>query len=63
LPLLAGTYRLTVGVFDESDESIPLDYHDKRYSFSVISSSDEQGLVRFDHDWQLDTDISKRHVS
>jgi len=63
MPLLAGTYRLTVGVFDESDESIPVDYHDKRYSFSVISSSGEQGLVRFDHDWQLETDISKRHVS
>jgi ABC-type polysaccharide/polyol phosphate transport system ATPase subunit len=63
LSLLAGTYRLTVGVFDESDESQPLDYHDKRYSFHVISNSDEQGLVRFDHEWQLDTDISKRHVS
>jgi ABC-type polysaccharide/polyol phosphate transport system ATPase subunit len=63
LSLLTGTYRLTVGVFDESDESQPLDYHDKRYSFRVISSSDEQGLVRFDHDWQLDTDITQRHVS
>ncbi len=63
LPLLAGTYRITVGVFDESDENQPLDYHDKRYSFRVISSSHEQGLVRFDHDWQLDTDISQRHVS
>jgi ABC-type polysaccharide/polyol phosphate transport system ATPase subunit len=63
LPLLVGTYRLTVGVFDARDESRPIDLHDKLYSFRVVSGSDEHGLVSLDHDWQMDSDVPRLHVS
>ena len=64
LPLLAGSYRISVGLFDSPEGIRPIDFHDKLYSFRVLSPSEEQGLVRFDHDWQLDADVSEhRHVS
>src|SRR5207245_9696336 len=46
LPLLAGTYRLSVGVFDGTEEGRPIDLHDKLYSFRVVVTSGEQGSVR-----------------
>jgi ABC-type polysaccharide/polyol phosphate transport system ATPase subunit len=63
LPLLAGTYRLSIVVFDATDEGRPIDFQDKVYSFRMVATTDEQGLVRFDHDWQLDTDVPRRQVS
>ena len=63
LPLLAGTYRLSVAIFDGTEEGRPIDLHDKLYSFRVVSTSRELGLVRLDHDWQLDSDVPRLHVS
>jgi ABC-type polysaccharide/polyol phosphate transport system ATPase subunit len=60
LPLLPGTYRIAVGVFERSDPDNPIDHHDKLYSFRVISDSDEQGLVHLDHDWLVDESLAPR---
>jgi ABC-type polysaccharide/polyol phosphate transport system ATPase subunit len=51
LPLLAGTYRLSVGVFQAPDDPRPLDLHDRRYSFRVGGDTAEEGVVRLDHEW------------
>lgn len=54
IQLLAGTYRLSVGVFEGRERMRPLDFHDKLYGFRVVSGTDEEGLVRLDHAWRLE---------
>ncbi|GAC1657627.1 MAG: ABC transporter ATP-binding protein [Candidatus Dormibacteraceae bacterium] len=52
LPLLPGTYRLTVVVFTSRGEAAaPADFHEQRYSFRVRSSTLEQGIIKLDHSW------------
>ena len=53
LPLLGGTYVLTVVVFRAGSPPVPIDYHEQRYSFKVLPRTEEQGLVRIEHDWVL----------
>jgi ABC-2 type transport system ATP-binding protein len=51
LPILGGTYVLTVSVFRSSDPRTPIDQHEQRYAFRMGPRTEEQGLVRLDHDW------------
>jgi len=52
--LLAGLYRLSIGIFDGQQEERPIVFHDKIYGFRVTSDvQGEQGLVRLDHKWEL----------
>ena len=53
LPLLGGTFRLSIAVFDESQLLLPIDAHDRTYSFRVEGEGEEEGVVRLDHDWTL----------
>jgi ABC-type polysaccharide/polyol phosphate transport system ATPase subunit len=53
LPLLAGTYRLTVALFaSRRANAAPVDYREQRYQFRVRHRTAEQGVVRFEHDWR-----------
>lgn len=55
LPLLDGLYHLTVAIVNH-DNSVILDYHDKRYPFRVLNPPDwpgeRYGLVHFAGHWQ-----------
>lgn len=54
LPLLTGSYLLTVAIFPSALEHVgAIDFHQKMYRFRVDSSTLEQGLSRIDHDWRL----------
>ena len=53
LPLLGGRYRLTVAVF--SGTLVPIDYHDQRYVVRVRASGEEHGVVRLDHQWEIES--------
>ena len=50
LELLPGTYRFSVGLFRRGDPR-PFDFHHLRYSFRVAGTTQEEGLVRLDHEW------------
>ncbi len=53
LPLLPGTYRLTVVLFGSPRaNAAPVDYREQRYQFRVRSKTLEQGVVRIEHDWR-----------
>jgi ABC-type polysaccharide/polyol phosphate transport system ATPase subunit len=52
LPLLAGTYRLSVAVHTVDDYT-PLDWHDQAYDFRVLAQTGEQGLVRIQRKWEF----------
>ena len=52
LPLMAGTYWLTVGVTSENDWSAPYDRCSRARKFEVLKTSPEGGLVSFDHSWR-----------
>ena len=52
LPLLPGTYVLSVAVFDGADNPA-LDHRDQRYRFRVLGRSGEHGVTRIPHDWSL----------
>lgn len=52
LPLLAGTYHLTVALFD-SENVRPYDYHDRLYTIRVRTPGRDEGLVALDHDFEL----------
>jgi ABC-type polysaccharide/polyol phosphate transport system ATPase subunit len=55
LPLLSGTYLVTVAVFDSEVEGAPaIDFREDYYRIRVVSRSREQGLTRLNHDWHLD---------
>jgi ABC-type polysaccharide/polyol phosphate transport system ATPase subunit len=62
LPLLAGTYLLSVAIFDGAD-SPALDHRNQRYPFRVLGKSGEHGLIRLQHDWTLlDEPAGKRRA-
>jgi ABC-type polysaccharide/polyol phosphate transport system ATPase subunit len=52
LPLLPGTYLLSVAVFDGADNPA-LDHRDQRYRFRVLGKSGEHGVTAIPHDWVL----------
>lgn len=53
LPMLGGTFRLQIAVFDESQMLIPIHSHDRTYSFRVEGATKEEGVVRLDHAWNV----------
>jgi ABC-type polysaccharide/polyol phosphate transport system ATPase subunit len=55
LPLMSGTYRVTVGTFtSQYANAVPVDHHERRYSFRVVSDSHEQGSLRLEHEWSFE---------
>ncbi len=58
LPLLGGTYLVTVAVAPASDLGNPIDHHEQRYSFRVRDHGAEIGVVSASHDWRLEPDRS-----
>ncbi len=57
LKLLAGTYRLSVAVYDKSHLK-PHMWHNKLYELKVTTGQKEHGLVYMDHEWGLVTHAS-----
>ncbi len=53
LPMLGGTFRLQIAVFDESQMLVPIHTHDRTYSFRVEGTTKEEGVVRLDHAWNV----------
>lgn len=51
LPLLAGTYWLTVGVTGSNDWSSPYDLREQVQQFEVLPSRPDGGLACFEHQW------------
>ena len=56
LPLLAGSYRVSVAVFDKNHLK-PHVWHNQLYDFEVAQDIEDHGLVRMDHAWGLLTHI------
>jgi len=54
LPLLGGTYLVTVAIFGSSEPlAPPIEYHEQRYSFRVVPPTGEQGLAHLEHSWEV----------
>jgi len=53
LPLLTGTYRLTVGVCSDNNWDVPYDIRTQQYSFRVQSTKKYDGFVQFPHKWEV----------
>lgn len=52
LALASGTYRVTAAVFGQHS-TVPLDFHDQRYTFRVETEDESHGAVRLEHDWDF----------
>ena len=53
LPLLAGTYELSVSIYDFPGIR-PYDYHYRRYSFNVVNNANKEiyGFIHVPHTWE-----------
>jgi ABC-type polysaccharide/polyol phosphate transport system ATPase subunit len=56
LPLLAGSYRISVAVFDKHHLK-PHVWHNQLYDFEVAQDVEDHGLVRMKHAWGLLTHL------
>ena len=54
LPLLAGTYWLTVGATSGNDWSTPYDVQERAQKFEVLTAQPDGGLACLDHRWRHD---------
>ena len=54
LSLLAGSYEITVAIFDEED-IYKYDYHTRLYPFRVQNTRHDEGVARVNHQWNLTT--------
>jgi ABC-type polysaccharide/polyol phosphate transport system ATPase subunit len=52
LPLLAGTYRVSVAIFDAGHVT-PHVWHNQLYTFEVSQDIEDHGIVRIPHRWGL----------
>ena len=52
LPLLAGSYRVSIAIFD-SGHVRPHAYHNQLYEFSVVQDVEDHGLVQIPHKWGM----------
>jgi ABC-type polysaccharide/polyol phosphate transport system ATPase subunit len=52
LPLLAGTYRVSIAIFDEGHVS-PHVWHNQLYEFEVSQDVEDHGIVRIPHRWGM----------
>lgn len=59
LPLLEGSYELTIAVVDQAD-SETFDYHDRGYTFRIYPgrSGERYGLVAMNGEWTIDAPLS-----
>jgi len=53
IPLMGGVYLISVGIFDKN-HVIPYVFHDRQYSFRIIGSRPEYGIVLLDHQWDIE---------
>ena len=54
LELMKGVYRLTVAVFGSSDRGAqPIDQHWQRHNFRVVAGTEDEGVARLDHEWEV----------
>jgi ABC-type polysaccharide/polyol phosphate transport system ATPase subunit len=54
LDLIKGVYRVSVGIFGAHGRGEqPLDAHIQRHSFRVVSTREDEGVFRLDHDWEV----------
>lgn len=54
LPLLGGTYLITIAVFASAEpHAAALDYREQYYRFRILDETGEQGLARLEHDWSM----------
>jgi ABC-type polysaccharide/polyol phosphate transport system ATPase subunit len=52
--LMSGIYRVTVAISDSHKSGTPpIDAHWQRHSFRVVSSRQDEGIVRLDHRWEV----------
>ncbi|HLQ61293.1 MAG TPA: ABC transporter ATP-binding protein [Candidatus Acidoferrales bacterium] len=54
LPLLAGSYRISVAFYASAKATEPVDSHPRRYGFRVVGSGPEEGVVRLPHRWSFE---------
>jgi ABC-type polysaccharide/polyol phosphate transport system ATPase subunit len=52
-PLLAGSYLLSVAIFDR-EHVVPYVYHDRMYGFRVRGNVPDNGIVRIAHEWRIE---------
>jgi lipopolysaccharide transport system ATP-binding protein len=52
LPLLFGTYRISVAVFDQGHVK-PHVWHNQLYAFDVVQDVEDHGLVQIPHRWGM----------
>lgn len=66
LYLHKGSYFLSCGVYAEPDIPYwlnPLDWHNQKYEFSVLSDGEADGIVPFQGEWDLqDSSLDEEHV-
>lgn len=61
LPLLGGTYLVSVAIFGSSKPlAPPIDYHDQLYAFRVVPPTGEQGLTHLAHRWEVGSQVAAR---
>lgn len=53
LPLLAGIYKITVGVCPDNRWDRPYDVRSQQFTFKVQSSKKYDGFVLFHHNWEI----------
>lgn len=53
IPILAGLYKITVGVCPDNNWNIPYDVRSQQYSFKVQSKIKYDGYVKFPHTWEI----------
>ncbi|TAJ23043.1 MAG: hypothetical protein EPO64_12150, partial [Nitrospirae bacterium] len=51
VPLLTGTYWLTVGVTSGNDWSVPYDLWERAQKFEVVTALPDGGIMCLDHQW------------
>ena len=64
LELMQGIYRLTIAVFASPLKGEqPIDIHWQRHNFRVSSGSEDQGVARLDHSWEIPDLSDSRRVA
>ena len=58
LPLLSGSYRLSIAVFDKNHLK-PHIWHNQLYSFSIHSTIEDHGILLLHHEWGMITHLEE----
>lgn len=62
LPLLRGSYLLTVAVFEGGNWRLPYDTHTQAYRFSVRPDTGFDGVVHLSHRWEIPQRASAKNA-